>query len=235
MTFSLPANHSFKKNSIGFSAPSLNSLNERETVTNSYPEILKLILQKHVQLAIWKRKLPIGFTNWLSLLQAEQLPNFRVLARSSNLRKILQTLLKSCGTPDENMQRILVGDIEYLVSLFAKIAQTDCVDIRLETITNDACWKYHQDHVPVRLLTTYLGPATQWVKPTYSEYALRDQTQFAGPIENMETLDVSIFKGRCAKNCDGIVHRSPPINSSGETRLLLCLNKKTATSPALIE
>lgn len=234
MTFSLsvhkPDNKSFNRDR----ALNLNSVNGRETVLSDDPETLELILLKHVQLAIWERTLPICLTNWLSQLEAGQLPNFRILARSWKLNKILKDLLKSCGTPDNDMRRILVEDIEHLVSRFAIIARSDCVDIRLEAITHDACWKFHQDHVDVRLLTTYLGPATQWVRPAYNKDALLDQIQFAGPIENMGTSDVSIFKGNCEENCDGIVHRSPPINGSGQTRLVLCLNKQTATSPPLI-
>ena len=235
MTFTFSANQSYNKSLTPDRAPSLNSMNERKTVISGDPETLELISIKHVQLAIWERTLPICLTNWLSQLKTEQRPNFRILARLSRLNKILNAQLESCGTPENDMRRILVKDIEYLVSRFAIIARSDCVDIRLETITHDACWKFHQDHVDVRLLTTYFGPATQWVKPAYSEHSLRDQIQFAGPIENMGTSDVSIFKGNCEENCDGIVHRSPPINKSGQTRLLLCLNKRTATSPSLIE
>ncbi len=234
MTFSVSTTQPYNKRLTRDRAPSLNSVTRRETVIGGDPETLELILIKHVKLAIWERTLPICLTNWLGQLKPDQLPNFRILARSSKLNKILKALLESCGTPDNDMRRILVEDIEYLVSRFATITRSDCVDIRLETITHDACWKFHQDLVDVRLLSTYLGPATQWVKPDNSKYALRDQNQFAGQIENMGTSDVSIFKGNCEENCDGIVHRSPPINSSGQTRLLLCLNKQTATSPPLI-
>ncbi|MEC8288230.1 MAG: DUF1826 domain-containing protein, partial [Pseudomonadota bacterium] len=118
---------------------------------------------------------------------------------------------------------------------FAAIVDDDYVDIRLETVTHNSCWKFHRDYVEARLLTTYLGPATEWVQPDYSEQALLEQMKYSGPIERMKTHHVSIFKGSCLGTDSGVVHRSPPIAGTGQTRVLLCLNKQTATSPAPTE
>tara|TARA_A100001037_G_scaffold286165_1_gene294301 strand:+ start:273 stop:641 length:369 start_codon:yes stop_codon:yes gene_type:complete len=45
---------------------------------------------------------------------------------------------------------------------------------------------------------------------------------------------VALFKGKLAGTDSGTVHRSPPIIGSGQTRLFLCLNKHTVTSPDLL-
>ena len=129
------------------------------------------------------------------------------------------------------MRNLLIGDVDDLVSGFSRVARTDLVDIRLERITHDACWKFHRDCVEARLLTTYRGPATEWIQPIHAERALREQKRFKGPVEQFRNNDVAIFKGSCAEPGSGIVHRSPPIADTGRTRLLLCLNKQSATSP----
>ena len=133
--------------------------------------------------------------------------------------------------PPGDMRDLLIGDVGDLVSVFSKISRTDLVDVRLECVSNDACWKFHRDCVEARLLTTYRGPATEWVQPIHAARALREQKRFKGPVEHLRIHDVAVFKGSCAGSGSGIVHRSPPIAGTGQTRLLLCLNKRSAASP----
>jgi hypothetical protein len=85
--------------------------------------------------------------------------------------------------------------------------------------------------VKTRLLTTYRGPTTEWVRHAYAEQAIHEQREFEGPLEQLGDNDVAIFKGSCASPDRGIVHRSPLITGTGQTRLLLCLNQRTNTSP----
>ena len=129
------------------------------------------------------------------------------------------------------MRDLLLGDVDDLVSAFARITRTDLVDVRLRLVSHDACWKFHRDCVEARLLTTYRGPATEWVQPHDAAWALREQRRFKGPVERFRVHDVAIFKGSCAGAGSGIVHRSPPIAATGRTRLVLCLNKRSAASP----
>ena len=133
--------------------------------------------------------------------------------------------------PPGDMRDLLIGDVDDLVSAFAGITRSDLVDVRLGRVSHDACWKFHRDYVEARLLTTYRGPATEWVQPIHAERALRAQKRYKGPLEHIRSNDVAIFKGSYAGPGSGIVHRSPPIAGTGCTRLLLCLNKPSAASP----
>ena len=133
--------------------------------------------------------------------------------------------------PPGDMRNLLLSDVDDLVSAFARITQSDLVDVRLECVSHDACWKFHRDCVEARMLTTYRGPATEWVRPIHAKRALREQKRFKGPVEHLRVHDVAIFKGSCAGEGSGIVHRSPPIAGTGGTRLLLCLNKPSDASP----
>ena len=143
----------------------------------------------------------------------------------------MEPLLNECGLPKGKMRALLVSDVDNLVSAFARVARTDLVDVRLESVSGDACWRFHRDCVAARLLTTYHGPATEWVRPRHAEAALRAQKLFKGPIEHLRAHDVAIFKGSRAGPASGIVHRSPPIAGTGRRRLLLCLNKPSDASP----
>jgi len=115
--------------------------------------------------------------------------------------------------------------------MFADITQSKTVDVRLQRIRNNACWRFHRDVVETRLLTTYRGPSTEWVQNRHAEQALVEQLEYRGPIEQLGHRDVAIFKGSCNRPNRGIVHRSPAIKNTGITRLVLCLNRETDTSP----
>ena len=194
-------------------------------------EGLAAIDRPDVELVIWHRALPSCLQTWLDRLDASCLPDMRVLVRPSDLRRAVEPHLDDCGMPPGDMRDLLLGDVDDLVSAFARITRTDWVDVRLERVSHDACWKFHRDCVEARLLTTYRGPATEWVQPLHAARALSEQKRFKGPVERLRIHDVTVFKGSCAVPGSGIVHRSPPIAGSGSTRLLLCLNKRSTASP----
>ena len=184
-----------------------------------------------MELVIWRRALPRRLQAWLERLDAACLPDLRVLVRPGDLRRAVEPHLDRCGMPPGDLRDLLLGDVDDLVSAFAGIIRSGLVDVRLERVSHDACWKFHRDYVEARLLTTYRGPATEWVQPIDAGRALREQKSYKGPLERLRVHDVAIFKGNCTGPGSGIVHRSPPVAGTGCTRLLLCLNKPSAASP----
>ncbi|MEX1147045.1 MAG: DUF1826 domain-containing protein [Sphingomonadales bacterium] len=191
---------------------------------------LGFITRPSVELVIWRRALPLGLKTWLDRLEASRLPDIHFLAQPTNPRQAIEPLLDDSDMPKGDMRNMLVSDIHDLVVAFARITRTDLVDVRLERIRHDACWKFHRDCVEARLLTTYRGPTTEWVQPRHATAAVHEQKRFTGPVERMQIHDVAIFKGSCAGSGRGIVHRSPPVSGTGRTRLLLCLNMPSAVS-----
>ncbi len=194
-------------------------------------EGLAAIRKPGMELVIWRRALPLCLQTWLERVDASCFPVVRILVKPRDLRPALEPLLDGSGLPAGDMCDLLVADIGDLVAAFADITRSDWVDLRLERLDHDACWKFHRDCVEARLLTTYRGPTTEWVQPIHAERALHEQKRFEGPLERLGDHDVAIFKGSCAGPSSGIVHRSPPIAGTGSTRLFLCLNKPTASSP----
>ncbi len=192
---------------------------------------LASIKKSDIELVVWLRSLPPQFQDWIDQTDANNLPELRILVKPNKLQLALEPLLDKCGLKICNMRQQLIIDIADLVTQFACITQSNEVDVRLERIDRDACWKFHRDTVETRLITTYRGPTTEWVQQAYAEQAIKEQREFNGPLERLDDGDVAIFKGRCSSPNKGIVHRSPPIIGRGLTRLLLCLNQKTATSP----
>jgi len=183
------------------------------------------------ELVIWKRTLPLAVARWIDQLDTTHFPDLRILVRPKDLKTAIEPHLDDCGIPAGPMRAALLSDIYDLVNVYADITECDLVDVRLESVRNDACWKYHRDSVDTRLLTTYHGPTTEWVLPRYGKQALREQRNYTGPLESLGLHEVAVFKGSRAGSVDGIVHRSPPIAGTGLTRLLLCLNERSTASP----
>lgn len=73
------------------------------------------------------------------------------------------------------------------------------------------CPKFHVDRVTLRLMTTYRGPATEW---------LEGET-----VQQAQVHDVLFAKGESWPDlaCDPRIHRSPQPRA-GQTRVLLTLD-----------
>ncbi len=79
-------------------------------------------------------------------------------------------------------------------------------------VEDDACRFWHVDRVALRLLCTYRGPATEWLRPG---------GQMPGPgaaaegrrVRRLAPFDVAVMKGTgFAPGHAGVAHRSPPVS-----------------------
>ncbi len=188
---------------------------------------LAQIADEETTLAIWRRSAPEASSQWLDALPSSQLPEGQFVAApgcaAAPLRRMADRVSLR-GSPERDW---LIGDIAMLVDRFALIARCEMVKVRLEAIDHDACWRFHRDHVGLRLNATYRGPGTQWLPPQRAEAALRGQRRYRGPLNELPRFSVGLFKGVVRAGNDAIVHRSPPVARLGVTRLFLCLDAET--------
>lgn len=175
-------------------------------------------------LVIWQRQISSLIFDWLSDISPQNWPHGQVIARPDQLNTALLDLFGAEQDSAASAAQMLRQDITQLGQLYAAIAKSDQVDIRLKVIQHDACWKFHLDNVALRLVTTYIGASTQYVVPELSKQALSEQKAYNGPLENIPEQAVAIFKGSRSASDNGIVHRSPPIKGTGQTRLFLSIN-----------
>lgn len=87
------------------------------------------------------------------------------------------------------------------------------VTVRLAPVVTNSCRRFHADYLTVRMLTTYVGQATQWVYADTPE-----------DVRQLAAGDVALFKGRVLAGPPPILQRSPPIEGTGEHRLLLVID-----------
>jgi hypothetical protein len=209
-----------KHNNIGLAASS-----EAEIWTSFY--------EQDVQIVTWQRTRSIVLNESVNALLA--LKTFSQLQFSSPAQDVVQKL--DMHMPQFKHRSVLLEDIALLSDMFACLFDQDNVGLRLKVLDTTMCPRFHVDQVPCRLLTTYTGPATEWLpnesadrnKLGTGNQGLSDDLselfQQASDIESMNVGDVALLKGEAWQGNEGrgLIHRSP-INSGGHKRLLLTLD-----------
>jgi len=95
---------------------------------------------------------------------------------------------------------------------------TTYLRLRLDVITGDACRRFHVDTLTARLICTYRGTGTQ--------YGVSPDGEAPKQVSTVSTGTPIILRGKLwpEQPASGLLHRSPPIEGSGETRFLLVLD-----------
>jgi hypothetical protein len=182
-------------------------------------------LDAGVTLTVWTRRAPPGLAAWLDALPPECLPHGRFVCEPWKVPARLAVLCDKSGLGDGRARALLIDDIAGLATDFARIAAARRVDLRLEALDHDSCWRFHRDRVGLRLNATYRGPGTQWPPLELGARASRAQRRYRGALNELPRFAVGLFKGERRAGAAAILHRSPPITGSGTTRLFLCLNE----------
>ena len=103
------------------------------------------------------------------------------------------------------------------------------IGLRLRVLDKPMCPRFHVDHVPLRLVTTYQGAASEWLDESGLDRRLLGGAQAEVVdeqlIHSLSTGDVALLKGERWEGNEGagLVHRSPRAEP-GLARLLLTLD-----------
>jgi len=190
-------------------------------------DVLVDITRPGVELAAWQRSPDPAWAKWLAAMPARDLPTCQLEVAPDDADRALNAQFDACGTLSGEPRDAFVADIAGLVARFAALAASRSVRLRLDTVTGDACRRWHRDCVPLRMICTYLGPGTLWVPPAVGATVLAKPDDDAPQALAFEAADVALFKG-CGwpgqEHDVGVVHRSPRIAGTGITRLVLVLD-----------
>ena len=211
-------------------APSLKRATQVRQVQGDTPGVFTQILDDGTNLALWQRQLPAHISDFAAMVLAMDQP----LAESRVLdlpEEDTQPALHGLAASFSDLQGYegFIADVSWLVSAFACLLGAQRVGLRLRTLDKAMCPRFHVDHVPVRLLTTYAGVGSQWLK----EQAM-DRRHLAQPeaepvdprvIQQFGCGDVGLLKGEKWHGNEGfgLIHRSPE-PAPGERRLILTLD-----------
>lgn len=200
------------------------------SVAGDEPEVLTDIYHDDCNIVVWQRQLAPELQQEVSvLLQSnDSLQTSLSLSPQSAHGSILRSIGGSAKLAD---------DIAELVDMFCQLFETDVAGLRLTALEEPMCPRFHVDRVPCRLVTTYLGPATEWLPHHRVDRSRLGRGNDGRPDEHSglypdrrdvnqaSSGEVLLLKGEGWEGNEGagLVHRSPHIPAGGK-RLLLTLD-----------
>ena len=199
------------------------------------PAALTRIQDPARNLALWQRTLVPELVAELARLP--RLPAQAARARLAPAagwdarRRVVAGLLADHGLDARDLPA-WTADLLDLLDRFLRLAPDWPVELRLEVVSDDACRRFHVDRNRLRLICTYRGPGTEWLddrqvdREALMGHLPNESILRHGQPARMESGWVGLMKGEVFPGHQGIglVHRSPPIAGTGETRVLFCLD-----------
>ncbi|KIC40217.1 hypothetical protein RA27_15480 [Ruegeria sp. ANG-R] len=182
------------------------------------PSDLAAIYKPGCAATIWRRQPPKGFQDWIDGLHPDQLPTTRTVLRGEAVGEAVQHICDIAGMDECTERTWLVEDIADLSVRFAEIMRSPYLRLRLGVVNTNACRKFHIDAIMARLICTYRGTGTQ--------YGVSTDGKEPKKVFTVATGTPMVMRGTLwpESPASGLLHRSPPIEGSGETRLVLVLD-----------
>ena len=182
------------------------------------PENLNILTKPGCAATIWPRQPMPAFQTWIDGLDPENLPSARMILKPQSVPSVLSGLCDTSLMPDGPHRQRLIEDITTLSDLFCDLMDAPHVRLRLSRVTANACRKFHIDAITARLVCTYRGTGTQY---GISHEGAEPKRIFTVPTGTPILLRGTLWP---EEPRSGLLHRSPPIEGSGETRLVLVLD-----------
>ena len=193
-------------------------------------EALSGIHERDTAMVIGERRLPAPLAPWL----AAWAPHAPHVDTKVDVGEDLSPVL--LGLPPGPMRDWFHTDLQELVVSFGRVAGVRRFRLVAGPVRNDSCRRFHVDHLRLRLITTYLGPGTEWVDQGNVDFTALDHPESCdcdnppslvrdeGKIQRATAGDVLLMKGDLYSNdVRGQVHRSPPIDGTGVVRHVVVL------------
>ena len=184
--------------------------------------VLPEIFNPGTNLAVWQRSLPATAQEYAAFLQTTTWQQQRVMINTSEVAEYLTSKL-----PEAPGRGAFIADIALLAEMYGCLFNLTEVGIRFARLNTAMCPKFHTDKLGCRLITTYAGVGTEWLK---NEHVRRSDNgkvmyQTNAPVQQVATHDVAILKGDGWENNEhgGIVHRSPQL-AENEARVVLTID-----------
>ncbi|MDQ2076218.1 DUF1826 domain-containing protein [Marinimicrobium sp. ABcell2] len=191
------------------------------------PDVFTEFYRDTVSLSCWQRDLDLELNACVQNL----LNSGRTLAikEAGSPFALYQSILGACKAVQP-----LADDIHWLLDMYCCLFDCRNVGLRLSTLDAAMCPRFHVDRVPVRLVTTYGGPGSEWLSNHCADRTrlgagakgLSDAEsglmQSDADVQQLAEGEVALFKGELWENNEGrgLIHRSPAL-AAGERRLLV--------------
>jgi hypothetical protein len=153
-----------------------------------------------------------------------------------NLKEDLKRVQKELGRESSFRSPLLFADLEILLKALHETSRSYAFSLRLDGNLPYGCKLFHADYNQMRLLCTYAGPGTEWLKNqavdrsalgTTNEKIMKPMAE----VQKVPTYWVSLIRGELYRGGkgNGLIHKSPAAN--GKPRLIVAIDP-IAVDPA---
>ena len=202
----------------------------RRSATSDNVDVLSEIYRDDTNIAIWQRQLSDSVKDTVNQL----IDNDITISSTVQPDTVISTLTDNRLSITNPSLSELVFE---LVDTFCRLFEQSHVGLRISTLHNAMCPKFHVDRLPCRLVTTLHGVGTEWLPHDVVDRSKLGTGSLGLPddrsglynsstdIQQLTTGDVALLKGELWKGNEGagLVHRSPTVCPS-EKRVLLTLD-----------
>lgn len=184
----------------------------------SQPDQFSVLKEPGCAALVFRRDFDAAAQSWINGLDPATLPRTRCILRPEELHQAALHACNASGTPDTAERATFLQDIATLGAQFAAMLGANWLRLRLDVVTTNSCRKFHIDAVTARLVCTYRGTGTQYgISPDGSAPQHIFTVPTSAPLLLRGTLWPELPRA-------GLLHRSPPIEGSGETRAVMVLD-----------
>lgn len=189
--------------------------------------VLESIRGPAINLAVWQRRLPANVAAEIDAAGPGSFAYVDDRFDAGEGAAVLASWLETSRLSG-SLGSWLARDIEALVEETARLGGTARVRLKIETLTDTKCSRFHCDMTRLRLISAYHGAGTEFVADSIADDVfLRDVLAPPGHIMSAHPESVCVLRG--AQPAEGfaeraIVHRSPDIQRPEDWRLLVTID-----------
>ncbi len=190
------------------------------------PEGLARIYEPAVNVAVWQRTFDEPMYQFMDSLSESH--RFDIAEERSRRQLSMKSLLNQVG--DGSLPRRWIDDLDCLLRLYVDLFGAQKVGVRLQTIDEAMCPRFHVDFTACRMLCSYSGAGTEIVA---NEAVMRGPSSMpvlgvsprARP-KRLPRFSVALLKGEAwaGNEGNGAVHRSPAFVSTSKRRVLFSVD-----------
>lgn len=208
----------------------LNDMDEHWAI-DTVPDVLSDIYNHQITIAIWQRSLSDDIYNYVqALLRSPQKIALKLVATPHQLQHELQRIFPEIVNTNDHTftHHEFLRNIDEVLDMFSCLFDVKSIGFRINTLEHAMCPRFHVDHVPVRLVTTYGGAGTEWLPAACASLselgpdacAVADEHSgiigIPQAIQQLSAGDVALLKGEnwAGNEGRGLIHRSPSCKTS---------------------
>ena len=178
------------------------------------------IYDPDMQVCSWQRPDDANITSYVTDANRHCNLQIREVLKASDRPQLV-------GLPAGEGGELLHNDVALLIEILCELVDCPSVGLRYASVENAMCPRWHVDHVPIRMLCTYIGPGTEWLADQRADKTkLSDPEIVDAPCQRAANGDVVLLKGALWQGNAGFgaIHRSPTMASGEPRRMLLTLD-----------